>query len=223
MFLAVKGVSFVLDKAGASKDTLIIGSLFAQWLVLLSIFWPVVRGMPFARWKQEIGWSAPRGLLREIGAGFAGYLAGLPIYFGMAVVVVLITFLISALTGSEPRPAGNRLTDVLEGGGTFELILVFLLATVWAPIVEESIFRGCLFRHLRRRTGLILAALGSAAVFAVLHGYVIQGLFMVGTLGFWFALMREWRGNIIATATAHALHNGVVMTIMLIALSFARA
>ncbi|HMN42867.1 MAG TPA: type II CAAX endopeptidase family protein, partial [Phycisphaerales bacterium] len=222
MFLAVKGVSWGLEKSGVSKDTVIAGSLFAQWLVLLAIFWPILRGMPLARWKNEIGWTSNRGVLREVGAGVVGYLAGLPVYFGVAVIVVIITLIVGYFTGAEPRPGGNRLTDVLEGGSAFQLFLIFTLATIWAPIVEESIFRGCLFRHLRRRTGLVLAALGSAAVFAALHGYVVQGLFMVGALGVWFALMREWRGNIIATATAHALHNGVVMTIMLIALAFAR-
>jgi membrane protease YdiL (CAAX protease family) len=162
-------------------------------------------------------------VFREIGAGICGYLAGLPVYFGVAIIVVGITWAISHLTGgSEPRAVGNRLTDVLEGGTPWELAVIFMLATIWAPVVEESIFRGCLFRHLRRRVGLILAALGSAAVFAALHGYLVQQLFMVAALGFWFALMREWRGNIIATATAHALHNGFVMSIVLFTLSFAR-
>jgi membrane protease YdiL (CAAX protease family) len=223
MFLGIKLLATLAAAMGAPKDVLIHATLWGQWLVLLSIFWPMFRGMSFGRWRQEIGWRTNGSLMKEIGAGVVGYIAGLPIYFGMAFIVVIITFIIGALTGSEPHPAGNRLTEVLEGGGIFELILIFTLATMWAPIVEESIFRGCLFRHLRRRTGVVLAGLGSAAVFAVLHGYVIQGLIMVGTLGFWFALMREWRGSIIATATAHALHNGVVITIMLIALAFARA
>jgi membrane protease YdiL (CAAX protease family) len=229
MFLGVRLLGMGLQSLvqakhlSMSKDSLIAVTLIAQWAVLPSIFWPLLRGMPFSRWKAEIGWSAPRGVLREIGAGFCGYLAGIPVYFAMAIVVVAITFLISHLTGAdEAHPAGNRLTSVLEGGSPWELFLVFTLATMWAPIVEESIFRGCLFRHLRRRMPLLLAALGSASVFAALHGYMFMQLFMVGALGFWFALMREWRGNIIATATAHAIHNGFVMTILLICLSFAR-
>jgi membrane protease YdiL (CAAX protease family) len=224
MFL---GIKVIVGAVGAAlhwgPDVKTAALLGGQWLVALSIFWPILRGMPLARWKKEIGWSAPRGVFREIGAGICGYLAGLPVYFGVAIIVVGITWAISHLTGgSEPRAVGNRLTDVLEGGTPWELAVIFMLATIWAPVVEESIFRGCLFRHLRRRVGLILAALGSAAVFAALHGYLVQQLFMVAALGFWFALMREWRGNIIATATAHALHNGFVMSIVLFTLSFAR-
>ncbi len=222
-FLGIKLIGMGLHKAGVGEDALVTFSLAAQWAIALSIFWPLVRGMSWARWKREIGWHAPRGVLREVGAGFAGYMAGLPVYFAMAIVVVILTFIISAVTGSDPKPAGNRITDLLEGGALWQLIVIYLLATVWAPVVEESIFRGCLFRHLRRRTGVILAALGSALVFAVLHGYVIQGLIMVGTLGFWFALMREWRGSIVASMTAHAIHNGVVMAVMVIVMSIASA
>ena len=162
-------------------------------------------------------------MLREVIAGALGYFAGLPIYFGMALIVVIITLILNAITGDDTKPQGNKILDLVEGGGLWELILIYLLATVWAPVVEESIFRGCLFRHLRRRVGLVLAALGSAIVFAALHGYVLQGLLMVGTLGFWFALIREWRGNIIATATAHAIHNGVIMAVLIIVLSLASA
>lgn len=222
-FLGIKLIGMGLHKAGVGGDALTTFSLFAQWGIALSIFWPLVRGMTWERWKREIGWRAPRGVLREVGAGIVGYMAGIPVYFAMAAVVVAITFMISFFTNSDPKPAGNRITDLLEGGALWQLVLIYLLATVWAPVVEESIFRGCLFRHLRRRTGVILAGLGSALVFAVLHGYVIQGLFMVGTLGFWFALMREWRGSIVASATAHAIHNGVVMAVMLIVMSIASA
>ena len=222
-FLGIKLMGMGLHAAKVNEDALVTFTLAAQWAVALSIFWPLARGMTWARWKQDIGWRAPRGVLREVGAGVAGYVAGLPVYFAMALVVVVITLIIGFFTGSEPKPAGNRITDLLGGGAVWQIFVIYLLATVWAPVVEESIFRGCLFRHLRRRTGVILAGLGSALVFAVLHGYVIQGLIMVGTLGFWFALMREWRGSIVASMTAHAIHNGVVMAVMLIVLSIASA
>jgi membrane protease YdiL (CAAX protease family) len=37
-------------------------------------------------------------------------------------------------------------------------------------------------------------------------------------LGFGFALLREWRGSLIAPMTAHALNNGIVMTFLIVAL-----
>ena len=215
-FLALKLAGIGVAAAFPKQDWTVWVSLVGQWLLLSAIFWPIVRGMSTQRWRGEIGWHSGQGVLKEMLCGVLGYLACLPVYFAMALIVVLISLAISAITGSDPvSPADNKVLDIVEGGSFFEMVVIFLLATVWAPIVEESIFRGALFRHLRRRVPLILAALGSCMVFAILHGYVIQGLFMVGTLGFWFALMREWRGSLIPSATAHAIHNGVVLTLII--------
>lgn len=215
-FLALKLVSAAAAAAFPGASWTLWVALLGQWALVSAIFWPVARGMSFERWRGEIGWHKGRGVLVEMGCGVLGYLACLPVYFGMAMVVVLVSYLIAHLTGGEPvSPADNKVLDLVEGGGVLALICVYLLATVWAPVVEESIFRGAMFRHLRRRVPLVLAALGSCMVFAILHGYVIAGLFMVGTLGFWFALMREWRGSLIAPATAHMIHNGVVLAVLI--------
>lgn len=215
-FLAIKGIMLLVQKGvGSSAPWMIYLAFGLQALSAVTIFWPLVRGMSFARWKRESGWAAPRGVLREIGAGIVGYIAMVPLYFAMAIVVVLLMLVTSRFTGAEPPvPEGNRITEIVESGSVLVMLALFLMATVWAPTVEESIFRGALFRHLRRRVALPAAALGSAVVFAVLHGYVLQGLLMVGTLGFMFAILREWRGSLVACVTAHAIHNGIVMTLI---------
>jgi membrane protease YdiL (CAAX protease family) len=224
-FLAVKLGLEGLHRAGAKGAWLAWAALGAQWLLLPTIFWPVVRGMSWRRWRGEIGWHAGAGVGREIGAGIAGYLAGLPLYFAMAILIVLLTFLWSLLTGGggAGRAPAGKVFEIAEGGSPAMLVVLYLLATVWAPVVEESIFRGSLYRHLRARLPMVLAGLLTAGVFAALHGYVVQGLFVVGTLGFWFAVIREWRGSIIACATGHAIHNGFVLGLILTLLSFARA
>lgn len=219
-FLLVKIVTWLLaTQTSIGDEALTYLGLGLQWALLVTIFWPLVRGMSFSRWCADMGWHRGRGVAREIGAGIAGYLAGLPLYILMAMVVVVLMMLWSliktALGGEESPPPSNKITELVEGGGPLVLLMIYLLATVWAPVVEESIFRGALFRHLRRRTGLILSALVSAAVFAVLHGYIVAGLLMVGTLGFWFALMREWRGSIIPCVTGHAIHNGFVLAMII--------
>jgi membrane protease YdiL (CAAX protease family) len=38
-------------------------------------------------------------------------------------------------------------------------------------------------------------------------------------LGFGFALMREWRGSLIAPIVAHFMHNATVFTILLLLFS----
>jgi membrane protease YdiL (CAAX protease family) len=52
-----------------------------------------------------------------------------------------------------------------------------------------------------------------------MHGYNILLLGPVICLGFVFALMREWRGSLIGSMTAHFLHNATALALVLLALS----
>lgn len=90
------------------------------------------------------------------------------------------------------------------------MVLGLLSAVVWAPIVEETLFRGALYRFLRTRIGVVAAVLLSAAVFGAIHPYGGTGLVHVAVLGVLFACLREWRGSLIAPVVAHALHNGSI-------------
>lgn len=192
-------------------------SLIGQWALVLTLFWPVVRGMPWQRWRGELGWHRGAGFFNEVGAGIAAYLASLPVYFLMALFVALLVYLAN-LMGWDAAPGAedNKLLDLAMSGNPLLIALIFLLATMWAPVVEESVFRGALYRHMRWRCSPVLAGLLTAFVFAVMHGYAPIQLLMVGVLGMVFAMMREWRGSLIAPMTAHFVHNSVVMTFVVV-------
>ena len=49
-----------------------------------------------------------------------------------------------------------------------------------------------------------------------MHGYEFLMLAPVMALGFTFALMREWRGSLIAPMTAHFVHNGALMSFLIL-------
>ena len=213
-FLGVRVLSFALDRAKVSPDVHETVVLVAQWLVALTILWPVARGMPVREWRRYVGLWAPRGLAREIGAGLCGYAAWMLVYFVIAMLVVMVYYVVRQ---NQP-PQSSRITEVLGSNNPLVLVLVFTLATLWAPLVEETIFRGTLYRYWRVRVGLGAAAVGSAALFAMAHGYAPVQLVLVGMLGLGFALIREWRGSIVPTMVAHGVHNFVVTTAMLVIL-----
>jgi membrane protease YdiL (CAAX protease family) len=222
-FLALKGAALGVEHL-VGKHAAGWTALLGQWLTALAIGWPLFRGMTVRRWREELGLTRGQGVLREIFAGVGAYLAAVPLYLFLAIVVVLIMLFASLLSGAEtPVPEGNKLIDMIGGGSPLQLALLFMLATIWAPLVEECVFRGALYRHLRRRAPVVVAGLASALVFAVMHGYAVQGLVMVGGLGFAFALMREWRGSLIAPITAHFIHNFVVLSILIAVMSLASA
>ena len=91
-------------------------------------------------------------------------------------------------------------------------------ASVWAPLTEESMFRGALFHHMRGKLGALLSALGVGFIFAIIHP---QGILLVPplmALGLVFSLIREWRGSLIGPMFAHALHNAVLVTVLIVAM-----
>lgn len=218
--VAMVGVGAMLGP-NADEGTLTTIGLLAQWPVALAAFWPLVRGVSLREHARRLGWTRGKGVLREIFAGIFAYLAGLPLLVGafiITIIAVLIQGAIKEAAGGDPSPPANPIFEIATSGGLAP-ILLFLLATIWAPFTEEAIFRGALFRHLRSRRGLFLSAVISALFFGLIHGYAFFMLLPVITLGFTFALMREWRGSLIAPITAHALHNATIMGLVLAILS----
>ena len=199
-------------------------SLLARWLladhtlvvnfvvilpVLLAVAWPWVRGVRGADYRRGFGFVAPRGVLRELGSGVVGYVAGLPI----AAVGLLISIGLVRVTGASPS---HPIVQEAAGGGPWQIVLLFALAAVWAPVVEEMFFRGALFHHLRTRWGWLMSALISSVVFAAVHpqGWsLIPGL---AGLAIVFSGIREWRSSTYAGMAAHALHNGALVTLLVV-------
>ncbi len=191
------------------------------WLLLLAAFWPRLRGAPRPAWRFALGWHAGAGVVREIGAGVIGYIAALPIFALGVLLTVILSAAASFFAGPSGEPAPPPTHPILDDiihGGLWHVAGIYLLAAVWAPLVEETLFRGSLFHHFRGRLGPISAALLVGFIFAVIHpqGFIAVPALM--SLGFSFALLREWRGSLIAPIVAHALHNGALITALTLAL-----
>jgi uncharacterized protein len=89
-----------------------------------------------------------------------------------------------------------------------QFILVLLAAAVAAPVSEELFFRGYVFRAYLQEKGPAVAFLGSAVIFAALHGQVIL-LFAIASMGLVLAWLYQRSGTIVAPILAHAINNGV--------------
>ncbi|MCW5776450.1 MAG: CPBP family intramembrane metalloprotease [Phycisphaeraceae bacterium] len=220
-FLGVKMLADLVGHALSETAAVVTGLVLQAGLVVL-ILWPLARGVPFSRWRAATGWHAPRGVLREIGCGVLGYLAALPVFVGGVILSLILSaiwaMISSAIRGTpehQPLPQ-NAPLDLVLSGNTVLVVLLFLMATIWAPIVEETIFRGALYRHARARVGAVVAGLLAALIFAFMHGYGPLFTPPLIALGFMFAMLREWRGSLTASVTAHFLHNFVTLSVLLV-------
>lgn len=198
-----------LDRANLDNPWVEIAGLalyVLQWAMLLTVFWPLLRGVSARRLVRGLGWIPGRGVFREFGAGLVGYLAGLP----LLLIGFLLMFVLIIVSGIEPSH------PIVERAGKHDILnilFIYSIAVIWAPLVEESIFRGAFYHHLRRWLGPVLSALIVAFVFAGLHpqGFVAMPPLMA--LAFIFAMIREWRGSLFGCMAAHAMHNGILMTV----------
>lgn len=88
---------------------------------------------------------------------------------------------------------------------------LILLTIVAAPVFEEFIFRGLVFRGLRRTTGPALAVIGSAALFALVHPLI--AIIPVFGLGIVAAVSFQRTGFLLAPIIAHCVYNTSVMVL----------
>lgn len=90
-----------------------------------------------------------------------------------------------------------------------------LMVVVIAPVVEETLFRGLLFRALGVQRPFWSAALISGVLFGLIHGQ-LGAILPITLLGLALALILGRTHNLLASVTAHALQNGYVTIITLL-------
>ncbi|MFO0881444.1 MAG: type II CAAX endopeptidase family protein [Gemmataceae bacterium] len=219
------GLTFGIRYLPVEKPALWVNGL-AMMLALLALAWPVLRGIPWTTVRQDLGLHSGQGLGRELLAGIATYLAAIP----LLVVGVAIMFLLMYLSGrSRLGLTSGAPTHPIIGlalqAGWWMWLQVFVVAAVLAPVVEEAMFRGALYRHLRDATGawrpwisVAVAALASSVLFAAIHPQGWLAVPALTMLALVFALAREWRQSLVPAMVAHAINNGL-MTLMLLLLA----
>ena len=74
---------------------------------------------------------------------------------------------------------------------------------VGAPVAEELLFRGAIYRFLRNSTGVPAAVILSSLLFAICHQQGWGAIPYLACFGAGAALLREWRGSLVAPVAMH--------------------
>ncbi len=205
---------------------LILSGTVALLAGAMVALWPHLSGERGAAIRRALGWHKGRGVLREMGAGIVGYLAGLPIFlFGIIITVIISTAAAShgsAASTQLDAPGGHppMMHPIVNyfSGGPFTILAVFFVACICAPLAEETAFRGAFYHHMRQRHGVLISALVVGLAFAAIHPQGWMAIPALCSMAVVFALIREWRGSIIASMTAHALNNFMAVMAMVLLL-----
>ena len=95
----------------------------------------------------------------------------------------------------------------------FDLWLSFLAIVVVAPIVEETLFRGFIFKGLRNNFSFWPAAIVSAGLFALAHGQLNVALDTF-ILGLFLAYLFSKSDSIWPSVILHASKNAIAFTVL---------
>jgi membrane protease YdiL (CAAX protease family) len=185
--------------------------LLTPLILPIAWLWPKLRGVTARESSAALGYFTGRGVFREIGCGFVGYIAGLPVV-GCGLLIMLALRKLSHVDSTPYHPLLGEI-------GKVNPLLIYLVASVWAPVMEETFFRGALFHHLRTRWGWWPSALLVSLIFAAIHPQGWTFIPLLGAIAMVLAGIREWRGSIIAPMTAHGLTNFMTATLLLMTMS----
>ncbi len=97
----------------------------------------------------------------------------------------------------------------------YELTLTFIALVMLAPFVEETLFRGFLFKAFRRTFGFWIGAIGVSLLFAVAHGQANVGI-DVFVLSMFLCYLREKTDSLWPSIALHALKNLVAFIFLFI-------
>lgn len=151
---------------------------------------------------------APTGRVwKTMGLGLA---LAVPAWVGATVLAYLASLLLEAIGLS---PDNTVLDTFLERADPTVILVAFIVV---APVAEELFFRGVVYNAWERERGATVATLGSAALFALIHGSVYS-LAPIFALGVALALLYRATRSLPATMALHAGFNAISVGIALLA------
>ncbi|MGI5894719.1 MAG: CPBP family intramembrane glutamic endopeptidase [Candidatus Merdivicinus sp.] len=153
-------------------------------ILLLALY--CLREIPL---KESIGWDPPT-------AGFSPHIAAFVLgIFGNHAVSFIMNFLPESWLTSYAEQSAS----VFDPNQSLVSILAIVLA---APVGEELIFRGMIFRSARRAFPLGWAAALSAILFGAAHLHPLWICYAFA-MGFCFAIMVDRRASVSVSIAAH--------------------
>ncbi|MCE9618380.1 MAG: CPBP family intramembrane metalloprotease [Planctomycetes bacterium] len=214
LFLALQFATMLMPIDHESPLRLVLTGaiMFAS---LGSLGWAKYRGLSFARIRDLAGLRWNGGFFRFLWQSAISYATALPLMgLGLLIGMAMGWLMDVPNLGNPSHP----IQQLIDHADPLELCMLFALACIAAPIVEETIFRGLLYGHLRQGTAtwgvlgsMLFSMVISGGLFAAIHP---QGMFVapaLAGLACGFCITREWSGSVFPGMVAHGIQNATVI------------
>jgi membrane protease YdiL (CAAX protease family) len=212
IILAIIGLD-QLSTSGAAGAPELAATLGADVATVVVVVAWLSRRYP--GWVEVLGLPRKGERAKEI---IYGLVAGPVVYAAVAfVAAVVLSVLLGAISGEEAAAPEQIDAASLSTAGRF---LTAVVAILVAPVTEELLFRGVLFRAIRDRRGFWIGAMVSSVVFGLVHfvpapwqDTVLLQVTMVFT-GFALAWIYERRSNLFVCIVTHMTFNAIGLALI---------
>jgi uncharacterized protein len=189
-----------LEKSTAARSTVLIITQALLSGATLAFLYAVVRGRSSAPFWQAMGWRAFRSMASS--ATIVRYILG---GFALAVVV-------GWLGNFVGRDSGIPMEELFRSRQS--VLMLMGLGILVAPVVEETIFRGCIYPVIARKFGITTGIVATGALFGLAHAQQLGGAWgQIGLLicvGIVLTYVRARAGTVAASYFVHLGYNTIL-------------
>jgi membrane protease YdiL (CAAX protease family) len=128
----------------------------------------------------------------------------------IGVALAIAVFAVSSLFPPSSPPAIEKLAE-----SSRSLYMLVIFGIVFAPLIEEIIFRGFIFNALSELGGARIAVPATAVLFALLHAPQLwpslAGVVLIFVVGCVLSVVRERSNSLIPSFIVHTTYNGMLV------------
>jgi len=137
--------------------------------------------------------------------------------FALRLIVILILAILLGIAWNNiillfPEAVNSKSYQEVNASlmGKNNLIFTLLRTCILAPVTEEILYRGIVFRRLRKEYTVFISILFSSLLFGIIHFNMVQFLYAL-VLGILFAYIYEREQNLLFPVLCHAGINFVAI------------
>src|SRR5690348_4222549 len=194
------------DSTGASAAVIIITQALLSGAMLVFLY-VLVRGRSAAPFWQTLGWRGFRNMASRASVVLRYVFGG----FALAVAAGWL----GSFVGRESGIPMEKLF-----GSTRSVLMLMALGIFVAPLVEETIFRGCVFPVIARKFGVTAGIIATGALFGLAHaqqlGFAWGPIALIVGVGIVLTYVRARAGTVAASYFVHLGYNGALFLSFLI-------
>ncbi len=176
-------ILFILKESSAASGDIaaILGSISdvasnQQFLQTVNIVYGILALLFFGIWYQRVFVKPFRNRPKKYPTGYTFHTIVSMFFLGIGLqyVTTLLTDLIGNL---RPEWIANYNATMETQGYSDLSVMLIVYSVIMAPIIEELIFRGLIFRYARHAMPFWLANIWQALFFAIVHLNLVQGIY----------------------------------------------